>query len=113
MFKNGKLYYDDKEGKEVAIGQSIYLSSRGRVDYFKNVKKIVFDTDTTNNIESVTITSESGKIFEASEKSKSIDGRQMVFCGTGSTILFNMQGVRIFYKVWSNKDNALSNAGLI
>ena len=38
MLKNGTLYYDDKEGKEVAIGKSVYFSKLGKVYYFQNKK---------------------------------------------------------------------------
>ena len=46
MFKNGKLYYDDKPEKEVKIGESCYVADCNRVFYYQAITNIIFADNT-------------------------------------------------------------------
>jgi len=100
MFKNGKLYYDDKPEKEVKIGKSCYVAYCNRVFYYKAITNIAF-TDNT-----FAIATESGNTM------------CFHWCNLRTTsITYNFlkdsTKFNIDCKVFSSKDEALESEGLI
>ena len=100
MFKNGKLYYDDKPEKEVKIGKSCYVANLSKVFYYKAITNIIFADNT------FAIATESGntKCFHWD-----------VFRPTSITYSFFKDGKKfnIDCKVFSSKDEALESVGLV
>lgn len=100
MFKNGKLYYDDKPEKEVKIGKSCYVADCNRVFYYKAITNIIFADNT------FAIATESGntKCFHWDD-----------FRTINITYNFLKDGKKfnIDCKVFSSKDEALESEGLI
>jgi hypothetical protein len=99
MFKNGKLYYDDKPEKEVKIGKSCYVAVCNKVFYYKAITNITF-TDNT-----FAIATEIGdtKCFHLDNFRPRIT----------YTFLKDGKKFNIDCKVFSNKDEALESVGLV